>query len=214
MPNPKRKPDISPNTKKNIAATSKFRKSDKHSLPTGEVVEEEELEDIEIDEEDSDFTMEKVPIRCEPISIVTIEITKLNNKTFDDVLSREERKQFWVNIGRKLTELQQISFKRVPNKCLQLVYKLKTPIRITDISKRSEFEVEVKSTSNTNIFTVKLPDFEDIPAELGKVVPITIFKTIKLEVSDVADWLELYGFIQGDFRLVFQIINHLVISAF
>jgi len=81
----------------------------------------------------------------------------------------------------------------------------------TDISKKSEFEVEVKNPNGTNIFTVRLPDFEDIKAELGKMVLVTIFKTIKLDVADVADWLELYGFIQGDFRSVLQFNNHSVI---
>jgi len=215
----KRKSNVSPNTKKNLAATSKFRKSEKQSLPTGEVADEEdEIEDIEVDDDSFEFNKdtepsEKHPMSCNPISIVTVEIIKLNNKTFDDLLTREERKQFWVNIGRKLNEVQQISFKRVPNKCLQLIFKLKSALQITDVSKKSEFEVEVKNSNGTNIFTVRLPDFEDIKAELGKVVPVTIFKTIKLDVADVADWLELYGFIQGDFRSVLHLNNHPVILA-
>lgn len=49
MPAPKRKNNISPRTKKEVAALSKFRKSDKRALLTGNVEEfEDSGEDMEL----------------------------------------------------------------------------------------------------------------------------------------------------------------------
>jgi len=77
MPAPKRKNQISPRSKKEIAASSKFRKGDKKDLPTGND-EEEQFEDMELSFETAkNSPTKKVPLKSTPISVITIDIVKV-----------------------------------------------------------------------------------------------------------------------------------------
>jgi len=204
---PKRKSDLSPNTQKAQASTSKFRKGQNSSLPTGEVCDEEddaEFEDIDTGLDDDKqlpkSPAEKVHLKSPPLNLITFEVYKLNDKPFDGPLCREDRKSIWKEAGREISELQQISQKKISNKCLQVLYKLKTPTPIVKISSKSELEVEIKGEQGTKTYQVRLPDFADVETELGKIVTITAYNTIKVDSDDIAEWVELYGLIQGNIR--------------
>jgi len=125
----------------------------------------------------------------------------MNEVNFCGILCREDRKKIWTELGREISELSQISFKRQSNRSSQVLYKLKEPKPITELFKKPEFDVEIKQGTRTDIYTLALPDFADVNVELGKVVTVTAFKTIHLDPSDVAEWVELYGFIQGEIRI-------------
>jgi len=66
--------------------------------------------------------------------------------------------------------------------------------------KKPEFELELKGEISTSTYAVTILEFADITIELGKVITVTAFSTIQLEPQDIGDWLELYGFIQGNLR--------------
>jgi len=203
----KRKPTISPNTKKELAATSKFRKNEGNSqLPTGELDDQfedaEDLDDVLDFETAKNSPTKKVPLQSKPISLITLEIKKCNNVIFDGIISKEERKKFWLELGKKIEDLRQISFKRQTGRPSQIIYKLREEAPITDLFKKSDFEIERPNSSGkgTDTYDVTLIDFVDVEVELGKVITVTAFKTIHLEPQDIAVWLELYGFIQGNIR--------------
>jgi len=206
----KRKSTTSPNTQKALAITSKYRKGQNSSLPTGEVNEaDDSIEDVELDEIDvglegqglpASSNSEKLPLKSPPLKLVTFEVYRLNDKPFDGPLCREDRKNIWKEAGRAISELQQVSQKKVSNKCLQVLYKLKKPTSIVEISSKSELEIELKGEQGTKTYHVRLPDFAEVETELGKIVTVTAYNTIKVETDDIAEWVELYGFIQGDIR--------------
>lgn len=209
MRDKKRKPDISPNTQKSQASTSKYRKAQNSSLPTGEVnensdVEFEDCADIDVGLNPSKIPPnlnEKVHLKSPPLKLVTFEVYKLNDKPFDGQLCREDRKNIWKEAGRNISELQQVAQKKISNRCLQVFYKLKKPTSIVEISSKSEIEVELTGEQGTKTYQVRLPDFQEVKAELGKIVTITAYNTIKVDSDDIAEWIELYGLIQGDIRL-------------
>jgi len=210
-PNQKRKSDISPNTQKSQALTSKFRKGQNaSSLPTGEVneseyedVEFEDLEDIDVGlsaQKNQPNVNEKVHLKSPPLKLITFEVYKLNDKPFDGPLCREDRKSLWKEAGRNISEVQQVAQKKISNRCLQVYYKLKKSTSIVDISSKSEIEIELTGEQGTKTYQVRLPDFKDVETELGKIVTITAYNTIKVDSDDIAEWIELYGLIQGDIR--------------
>jgi len=214
MPAPKRKGNNSPTTQKALATTAKFRKNlESSALPTGEI--EESGDEIFDDTEELTYVMtpvkldrttkspvKKVALKSKPISLITPEINKLDGAQFDGVICKDDRKRFWIQLDRELTELKQISFKRQAGRCSQILCKLKEATPITELFKRSDYEVELKGEINTSIFSVSLAEFKDVTVELGKVITVTAFSTIHLEPQDIGDWLELYGFIQGNLRYI------------
>jgi len=209
---PKRKGNNSPNTEKQLAATSKFRKNEnKGALPTGEI-EDIDFEDLELDFETSKQPpTSKVPLKSKPIELITVEINKCNGSLFEGIISKEERKKFWIELGRPIEELRQIAFKKQTGRPSQIIYKLKKPAPITDLFKKDQFDIERPNGTGKGIdtFDVTLLDFADVEVELGKVITVTAFKTIQLEPEDIAIWLELYGFVQGEIRSVISRINAL-----
>jgi len=92
-------------------------------------------------------------------------------------------------------------FKRQSNRSPQILYKLRTPTPLTQLFKKSELEVEIKTGDKTDTYTAVVTDFADVDIELGKIVTVTVLKTIHLEPEDIGEWLELYGFIQGSIRI-------------
>jgi len=121
----------------------------------------------------------------------------VNNEQFIGVVCKEDRKRIWKEIGRNLDELRQISFKKQSKRNSQILYKLKEPVLITEIFKKPEIEIELKTGSKTDTYLIYIADVE---VELGKIVTVTAFKTINLEPEDIAEWVELYGFVQGKIR--------------
>jgi len=212
---PKRKNNSSPNTQRELAATSKFKKTDSKALPTGEITDVESEEYFEECEETEDLTysmtpvkvdinakspVKKVALKSKPISLITVEINKLDGVFFDGIICKDDRKKFWLGLDRELTELKQISFKRQTGRCSQILYKLKEETPITELFKKADFEIEIRGEIKTDTFAVSIVEFKDVEAELGKVITVTAFSTIHLEHQDIGDWLELYGFIQGNLR--------------
>jgi len=178
----------------------------KHVLPSGE--ESQDLNESELMDGVSPIRPpKKTPNRhtrealvSPPLEIIILEVYRLNDNPFDSLLCREDAKVIWVELGRELTELRQISFERHSGRCLQIYYKLRVPTPITEISKRDDSQVEKTRGKGTDIYQVRFPAFKDVESELGKIVTITAAKTIKLKTSDITDWLELYGTIKSKFR--------------
>jgi len=195
----KRKSDLSPQTKKAEIVTSKYRKnSKKAALPTGEV--EEDYEDLMDAEESVEIPTQAIPITSAPIKIITFEVYKLNNSPFDGLICKDDRKNLWCLAGREISELQQISFKRLNNNCAQILYKLKIAKPVVELFKTDDFDLELKKEGQIETYSIRVPELGEVETELGKVVTVTAFKTIRVEADDVGEWLELYGKLQGDFR--------------
>lgn len=128
-------------------------------------------------------------------------VFQVNDTNFAGILCKEDRKTIWTELGRSLKELKQISFKRQSNRNSQVLYKLKEPKPVTELFKKSDFEVEIKTGPKTDTYQITIPELSDVDVELGKIITVTAFKTIQLEPEDIAEWLELYGIIQGEIRV-------------
>jgi len=186
---PKRKSVVSPTATEKTK--SKLRKqTSKTSVPTG------------TSEEKGGTPMDvtHAPLISEPLKLIILEIYRKNDQPFDQVLCREDCKTIWKELGREIAELKKIDIERHSGRCLQILFKLKKATPITEISKRAEFEVEKSSKTGTDIYSVRLPDYNQVECKLGEIVTVVAFKTIRVETSDIGDWLELYGNIQGSFR--------------
>jgi len=213
----KRKSEISPRSTKEFESKKKKDELTQQSqLPQGETPKKNTLPTGEDNQEEEEFMDGVSPIRppkktpnkqtkealvSPPLEIIVLEVYRLNDLPFDSLLCRDDAKIIWVELGRELIELRQISFERHSGRCLQIYYKLRTPTPITEISKRDDFQVEkTREGKGTDIYQVRLPDFKNVESQLGKIVTITAAKTIKLKTSEITDWLELYGTIKSKFR--------------
>jgi len=186
---PKRKTALSPTTDKTIKP--KVRKqSSKANLTAGETQGESKNDDR------MDVNQTHAALISEPLKLIVLEIYRKNDYPFDEVLCRDDCKKIWKELGREISELKKIDIERHSGRCLQILYKLHKSTPITEISKRAEFDIE----KGSDIYSVRLPDYNSVECKLGEIVTVTATKTIRLETSDIAEWLELYGELQGAFR--------------
>jgi len=194
----KRKNEISPQLEKKKSKTKTNSQEEFHDSHSDE---EELMDDDEEARIITDTSPVKQAIKSPLLEVVIFEVYRVNDKPFEDKLSRIDVKSVWKEAtGRDTSEIKQLSINRISGRCFQITFRLKTPTRIVDISTKAEFEVEKCGPLGIDIYKVKLPDHADVECALGKITTVIIYGTIKLDIQDIGSWLELYGKIKGKFR--------------
>jgi hypothetical protein len=154
--------------------------------------------------EDEDANTQKKTKKClEPDNLVRVEIFKRNDKHFDGRLSRENLLSIWTEaLHRNPSELAGFASVQIYGRALRINYRLTTPVVISSIVKKVDFEWERSSSTSHefDVFTGRVIGLSAHSAAIGDTVTVCVSKTA-LEFSDaqLACWLEVYGKIEGRF---------------
>jgi len=133
--------------------------------------------------------------------IIKLEVFKVNGIPFDGVLSDWDILDVWKCLGRDTSEIDQFASTQVRNNCLRIRYVLKAPIQLTEISRKPEFEFDKKGGFRTDVYRVRLADYQNLAYTLGEPVTITIQNTFfDITKEEMIQWIEPFGEVIGEPR--------------
>jgi len=135
------------------------------------------------------------------IDEIIFEVFQCNDEKFDGVLTRADAKELWKALGRSLEEVKRVSRERVKNKCFRICYYLRAPIAITEISRKSEFEIEKTGSFKSDCYTIRLPSYYKLACQVGDTVTVSL-KTSIIGIPEriVKKWLKHFGDLTSSLR--------------
>jgi len=137
----------------------------------------------------------------EPKNEIIFEIYECNGEKFDGVLTRKDCKNLWIELGKNLSDLKRISRERVKGKHFKVCFYLKSPITITEISRRAEFNIEKTGDFGSTIYSIRLPEYYNIACKVGETATVSLkTSTIGIPEKVIMAWLKYFGKIQGSLR--------------
>jgi len=137
------------------------------------------------------------------IDVINLEIFQVNGKQFDGILPKADLKNLWLAWGpdRKIEEIADIASKQIFNQCLKVAYSLKNPIYITELSRKQEFLIEKTGSHQTDVYKVRLIDFNNIAIKLGQTVTVVVDNILfGVSTTKILEWLSCFGSVRGQIR--------------
>jgi len=132
---------------------------------------------------------------------VVLEVFKVNGIPFDGVLSHWDIIDIWKCLGRSENEILRKATEQIRKSCLRIKYVLKNPIQLTELSRKPEFEFDKKGSFRTDVYRVRLADYEKLAYTIGETVTITIQKTFfVVTTQEMIDWVSPFGEVIGEPR--------------
>lgn len=137
------------------------------------------------------------------IDVINIEIFQVNGKPFDGILPKADLKNLWLAWGpdRKLEEIADIASRQIFNQCLKVAFSLRKPIYITELSRKQEFFIEKTGSHKTDVYKVRLVDFNQIAIKIGQTVTIVVENVLfGASTSKILEWLSCFGSVRSQIR--------------
>jgi len=138
------------------------------------------MEDDDLDEVDVTIVENLSPSKSknatgEPLSIVYLDIFKLNGEDFDSIITRTEAKSIWRALRQGSHNINRLTTESVQGKFIRIGYELKTPIKVTEISNKQDFTIEVNRGIKADVYKVRLVDFQKIAFQIGDTARVIVF---------------------------------------
>lgn len=134
-----------------------------------------------------------------PLSVIYIEIHSLNDEAFDGTLSKVEAKGLWNALKQPTVNIKRITIKS--GKFARIGFELNSPVKLTELSNKPTFNIEFTRGHTTDIYRVKLPDYDTLAYKIGEVASVTVTNTgLETSALDIAEWFSKFGKIIGDIR--------------
>jgi len=127
----------------------------------------------------------------------------VNGKPFDGLLPKADLKNLWLAWGkeRKLDEIADIASRQVFNQCLKVAFSLKEPIYITELSRKQEFFIEKSGHHSTDVYKVRLTDFNNVAIKIGQTVTVVVDNVLfGASTSKILEWLSCFGSVRSRIR--------------
>jgi len=145
-----------------------------------------------------------------------VEIFKVNGEPFDGVLSDSDLYELWECLGRDAVEILQkglsvisliisklkgfrdqtffIGSEQIKGVCLRVAYNLREAIQLTELSTKPEFAINKKGAFRTDVYRVRLPDFDKIAYTLGEEITVTVQNTLfRFSDEELLGWIGAFG---------------------
>jgi len=159
-------------------------------------------------------------ITGEPTKRVVLEIFKVNGEPFDGVLSDSDIYELWECLAgdRDVREIYQkgckvvltsvllkhqsvnfslrysVGYEQIKGVCLRIAYNLKKEIQLTELSTKPEFSINKKGAFRTDVYRVRLPDFDRIAYTLGEEITVTLQNTLfRFSDEEMLAWVGAFG---------------------
>jgi len=118
----------------------------------------------------------------------------VNGEPFDGVLSDSDIFELWECMGQEVREIHGKGYEQIKGVCLRIAYTLKNPIQLTSLSTKPEFAVNKKGAFRTDVYRVRLPDFDRIAYTLGEEITVTIQNTLfRFTDKEMLAWIGAFG---------------------
>jgi len=117
-------------------------------------------------------------------------------------LTKVEAKGIWNALGQKVANIRRITTKR--GRYVKVGYDLDKPIKITELSCKPTFKIEFTRGHITDIYKIKLPDYDGLAYQIGDTATVSItFTGLETTARDIQDWISKFGDIKGEVRYTF-----------
>jgi len=127
-----------------------------------------------------------------PLSIVYIDIHTVNDENFEGIITKVEAKGIWLALGQKTSNIKRITIKK--GRYAKIGYDLTNPIKITEISSKPTFNIEFTRGHITDVYKIRLPDFDDLAFQIGDVATVSITHTgLETTGEDIEEWISKFG---------------------
>jgi len=131
--------------------------------------------------------------------IIYIEVHSVNGGPFEGELTKVEAKGIWKALGQNLLNVERITIDR--NRFVKIGYELRFAKRLTEISCKQNFNVEFTRGPQTDIYKIKLTDYDKLAVEIGDIATISITNTgLEVTSEDIGQWMSKFGDIIGEIR--------------
>lgn len=146
---------------------------------------------------------------------IVFDVFKCSGQPFDDVLPDSDIYDLWECLDGDVKNIQNLGIEQVLNPasseltdfkgcvvfkikgvCLRIAFLLKNPILLTSLSLKPEFDVNKVGAKGqkTEVYRIRLPDFDEIAYELGQEVTVTIQNTLfTVTVEEMIAWIKPFG---------------------
>ncbi len=136
-----------------------------------------------------------------PESLIRVEVNRKNDKVFDGKLSREDLVKIWLALKQNTEQLDGIATIQIPGRSLRINYRIKSPVIITKVFKKPDFEWEKTTSIGTDFFSGRVLGLHTVEADIGDVVTVCVNRTaLEFTNDQIKRWLEGYGTIEGQFN--------------
>ena len=85
-------------------------------------------------------------------SLVRLEITRKNDKVFDNKLGRVDILSLWSSLRLKSSDLDGFARVQIPGRALRINFRLKKPVVLSDFFKKPDFDWEKSNTAGDTDF--------------------------------------------------------------
>jgi len=134
-----------------------------------------------------------------PLNIVYVDIHTQNDENFEGTLSKVEAKGIWEALGQKASNIKRITIKK--GRYAKVGFDLHNPIKITELSCKPSFNIEFTRGHVTDVYKIKLPDFDDLAYQVGDIATVSIINTgLETSAGVIRDWISKFGKISGEIR--------------
>jgi hypothetical protein len=130
-------------------------------------------------------------------TIVRIELETINGKPFLGQTTDDEILYIWVRVfNRQKDELYGISSTKTLTRNVRATFKLKKPIKLTDLYASGSFSYEkFVDENNKDVITGRIVGYGAMkPAEIGDLVKVTV-RLGWVEPAGVLQWMKQFGII-------------------
>jgi len=140
-----------------------------------------------------------------PLTFVYIDIHTVNDENLEGTITKVEAKGIWLALGQKTSNIRRITIKK--GRYAKIGFELANPIKITEISCKPTFNIEFTRGHITDVYKIRLPDFDDLAYQIGDTVTVSITHTgLETSRQDIADWISKFGTLTTEPRYIFLIL--------
>jgi len=142
-----------------------------------------------------------------PLSIVYIDIHTVNDENFEGIITKVEAKGIWLAVGQKTSNIKRITIKK--GRYAKIGYELTNPIKITEISSKPTFNIEFTRGHVTDVYKIRLPDFDDLAFQIGEIATVSITHTgLETTKQDIEEWVSKFGTVTREARYLNISLTH------
>jgi len=122
----------------------------------------------------------------EPLKIIYLDIFKLNNDKFEGEVTKLEAKAIWRALKQNTTNINRINSETVQGNFVRLGYDLLEPVKLTELSNRQDFTIEVNRGLKSDLYKVRLADYQTLACSVGDTVKVAIYHTgLEVKAEDI-----------------------------
>lgn len=176
------------------------------------IIDDEDLDEVDITIVENLSPSKASKATGEPLSIIYLDIFKLNGEKFDSIISRAEAKSIWRALKQGTQNINRITTESVQGNYIRIGYEVKTTIKVTELSNKQDFTIEINRGVRSDVYKVRLVDFQKIAFQIGDVAKVIVFNCgLEVKAEDIKVNITNFCKVQsGSVRALYRYISSVV----